>query len=156
MSGHSNNEEERHESTRQGVRPLPARPARWRWRSRPAARAVRAREAVAAPAVGRSNPQSPGFGQTLTDGKRGGVLTVYDHEDFQHLDPGQAYFSLDYEVIYATQRPLYQFKPNSTTDVMPDLASGPADRYQWRQDGDRPHSPGRALQPAGQPRGHLR
>ncbi len=75
---------------------------------------------------GTLKPAITGFGQNLTDGKRGGVLTVYDHEDFQHLDPGQAYFSLDYEVIYATQRPLYQFKPNSTTDVMPDLASGPA------------------------------
>jgi peptide/nickel transport system substrate-binding protein len=71
-------------------------------------------------------PAVTGFGQNLTDGKRGGVLTVYDHEDFQHLDPGQSYFSLDYEVIYATQRPLYQFKPSSATEIMPDLASGPA------------------------------
>ncbi len=71
-------------------------------------------------------PAITGSGQNLTDGKRGGTLTVYDHEDFQHLDPGQSYFSLDYEVIYATSRPLFQFKPDSTTEIMPDLASGPA------------------------------
>ena len=35
--------------------------------------------------------------------KHGGVLTVYDHEDFQHLDPGQTYFGVDYPVVYATQ-----------------------------------------------------
>ena len=56
-----------------------------------------------------------GTGQNLTNGTKGGTLTVYDHEDFQHLDPGQAYFSLDYEVIYATQSTLYFFPPNSST-----------------------------------------
>ncbi len=68
-------------------------------------------------------PAIDGSGQNLTDGKKGGTLTVYDHEDFEHLDPGQTYFSLDYEVVYATQRPLYQFKPNSTTELMPDMAA---------------------------------
>jgi peptide/nickel transport system substrate-binding protein len=67
-------------------------------------------------------PALDGSGQNLTDGKKGGTLTVYDHEDFEHLDPGQTYFSIDYEVIYPTQRPLYQFKPNSTTELMPDMA----------------------------------
>jgi peptide/nickel transport system substrate-binding protein len=68
-------------------------------------------------------PALDGSGQNLTDGKKGGTLTVYDHEDFQNLDPGQTYFSLDYEVVYATQRPLFQFKPNSTTALMPDMAA---------------------------------
>ncbi len=27
--------------------------------------------------------------------------------DFEHLDPGIAYFSVDYAVVFATQRPLY-------------------------------------------------
>jgi len=62
--------------------------------------------------------------QSLTGGKRGGVLTVYDHEDFEHLDPGQSYFSLDYEVIYATQRPLYSYLPNNDVTTVPDLAQG--------------------------------
>jgi peptide/nickel transport system substrate-binding protein len=68
-------------------------------------------------------PALDGSGQNPTNGKKGGTLTVYDHEDFAHLDPGQTYFSIDYEVIYPTQRPLYQFKPNSTTELMPDMAA---------------------------------
>jgi peptide/nickel transport system substrate-binding protein len=57
-------------------------------------------------------------------GKRGGVLNVLQEIDFEHLDPGIAYFSLDYEVVYATQRPLYSNKPNSI-EPLPDMASGP-------------------------------
>jgi peptide/nickel transport system substrate-binding protein len=62
--------------------------------------------------------------QSLTTGKRGGTLTVLDETDFEHLDPGIAYYSLDYEVVFATQRPLYSQKPNSTAPS-PDLAAGP-------------------------------
>src|SRR5947209_3371333 len=68
-------------------------------------------------------PAIDGSNQNLTDGKKGGALTVYDHEDFEHLDPGQTYFSIDYEVVYPTQRALYQFKPSSTTELMPDMAA---------------------------------
>jgi peptide/nickel transport system substrate-binding protein len=69
-------------------------------------------------------PALTGAGENLTNGKKGGTLTVYQHEDFQHLDPGESYFSLDYEIIYPTNRTLYQFLPNSTTTVVPDLAQG--------------------------------
>ena len=62
--------------------------------------------------------------QALTGGKRGGTLQVLDETDFEHLDPGIAYYSLDYEVVFATQRPLYSQKPNST-EPSPDLAAGP-------------------------------
>ena len=34
---------------------------------------------------------------SLTGGKRGGTLSVLNHEDFEHIDPGQSYFSIDYE-----------------------------------------------------------
>jgi peptide/nickel transport system substrate-binding protein len=50
-------------------------------------------------------------------------LDVLDETDFEHLDPGQAYYSLDDEVVYATQRPLYSYRPNSSAQV-PDLAAG--------------------------------
>ncbi|MEA2266713.1 MAG: peptide/nickel transport system substrate-binding protein [Solirubrobacteraceae bacterium] len=58
-------------------------------------------------------------------GKRGGILNVVTNEDASHLDPGLAYFVIDYEFIYATQRPLYSYKPNDQTNPVPDMASGP-------------------------------
>jgi peptide/nickel transport system substrate-binding protein len=61
--------------------------------------------------------------QSLTDGKRGGTLNVLDETEFEHLDPGIAYYSLDYEVVFATQRPLYSNKPNTATEMSPDMAS---------------------------------
>jgi peptide/nickel transport system substrate-binding protein len=60
----------------------------------------------------------------LTGGKRGGTLQVLQEIDFEHLDPGIAYFSVDYAVVFATQRPLYSQKPNST-EPTPDMAEGP-------------------------------
>jgi peptide/nickel transport system substrate-binding protein len=61
--------------------------------------------------------------QNLYGGKRGGTLTVYTGTDFEHLDPGESYFTLDYAVMYATQRPLFTYPPNSSTQVVPDLAT---------------------------------
>jgi peptide/nickel transport system substrate-binding protein len=55
--------------------------------------------------------------------KRGGTLTVYSSEDFEHLDPGESYFTQDYGVDYVTQRPLFAYKPNSSQTVSPDLAT---------------------------------
>ena len=57
--------------------------------------------------------------------KKGGTLKVVSAEGFEHLDPGQAYFQIDYTVVYATQRPLYSFKPTDATNPEPDLADGP-------------------------------
>jgi peptide/nickel transport system substrate-binding protein len=65
--------------------------------------------------------QSP-MTEPLGGGKRGGTLRVLAETDFEHLDPGMAYYSLDYEVVLATQRPLYSQKPNSTQPT-PDIAS---------------------------------
>ena len=63
--------------------------------------------------------------QSLTGGKKGGTLQVLDETDFEHIDPGIAYYSLDYEVVFATQRPLYSNKPNTSTEASPDMAEGP-------------------------------
>jgi peptide/nickel transport system substrate-binding protein len=74
-----------------------------------------------------TNPLSSGgfpspLTEPLTGGKHGGVLNVLDETDFEHLDPGIAYYSLDYTVVFATQRPLYSNKPNTYTEKSPDLA----------------------------------
>ncbi len=70
-----------------------------------------------------------GFTSPLTESdacvKRGGTLNVLDETDYEHLDPGISYYTLDYTVVFATQRPLYSFKPNTTTEATPDMASGP-------------------------------
>ncbi|HXD55429.1 MAG TPA: ABC transporter substrate-binding protein [Solirubrobacteraceae bacterium] len=85
------------------------------------AAASRGTEAAALSSGGYQSPLS----EPLTGGKRGGTLRVLAETDFEHLDPGIAYYSIDYEVIYATQRPLYSFKPNTETEPTPDVASGP-------------------------------
>jgi peptide/nickel transport system substrate-binding protein len=64
--------------------------------------------------------------ESLTGGKRGGTLNVVNHEDFEHIDPGQSYFAIDYEAVYATNRPLYSYKPNNFKEPVPDMAEGPA------------------------------
>jgi peptide/nickel transport system substrate-binding protein len=75
---------------------------------------------------GGLKPLTSAAGESLTGGKKGGTLLAYQHEDFQHLDPGQSYFALDYPLIYATQTPLYVFLPNNAQQTVPLLASGPA------------------------------
>ncbi len=77
-------------------------------------------------ASGSSALSTGGYKSPLTEslsGKRGGTLQVLQETDFEHLDPGIAYFSVDYAVIFATQRPLYSQKPNSTA-ATPDTAEG--------------------------------
>lgn len=74
-----------------------------------------------------ADTSAPLYKSPLTEslaGKRGGVLTVLDESAFEHLDPGIAYYDQDYEVVYATQRPLYSYRPDSDQPV-PDLAAGP-------------------------------
>jgi peptide/nickel transport system substrate-binding protein len=73
----------------------------------------------------KSIPLKPGedpTSQTLT-GKKGGTLTVYSSGDFERLDPGQAYYALDYAAVYATNRMLFAYKPSSIAAVSPDLAT---------------------------------
>src|SRR5665213_1951163 len=62
-------------------------------------------------------------GQVLLGKKKGGVLTAYSAEDFAHLDPGESYFTQDYIVDYATQRPLFSYLPNTADTLSPDLAT---------------------------------
>lgn len=73
-------------------------------------------------------------GSSTTSGtKNGGTLTIVNQGDFQHIDPGAAYYQFDYQVDYATQRPLYSYTPSQTTEPpTPDLASGP---WQISKDG---------------------
>ena len=85
--------------------------------------------AIALAACGSSNDDkssSTGGGaeiKPVSGQKKGGTLQVQSAEGFEHLDPGSSYFQLDYEVVYAAHRPLYSFKPEDPTRVVPDLAT---------------------------------
>ncbi len=70
-------------------------------------------------AKGIQTPQT----EAQSGGKRGGTLTVLNQTDFEQIDPGLAYYNIDYEVVYATQRPLYSYKPNTFSSPSPDMAS---------------------------------
>ncbi|MGH3263469.1 MAG: hypothetical protein ACRDNS_15915, partial [Trebonia sp.] len=68
----------------------------------------------------KSIPLKPGenpVGQQLTGKKKGGTLTELSNGDFEHLDPGEADYALDYLIVQATDRPLFSYPPNSTTTV---------------------------------------
>jgi peptide/nickel transport system substrate-binding protein len=75
-------------------------------------------------------PLKPGespAGQQLYGKTRGGVLTVYQHAEFEHFDPGEVYNVEDYTITSATQRSLYSYLPNNASKLEPDLAAGPAE-----------------------------
>jgi peptide/nickel transport system substrate-binding protein len=110
-----------------------------RWRSAPAAVLIAGLLALILAACGSSNTSSSSgttasvplkagespSGQQLYGKQRGGVLTVYDNEDFENLDPGATYASEDYTIQSATQRPLYSYPPNSANKLQADVAAGP-------------------------------
>ncbi|MEN3279562.1 MAG: peptide/nickel transport system substrate-binding protein, partial [Solirubrobacteraceae bacterium] len=69
--------------------------------------------------------------QETGGGKTGGVLKQLGASDVDYLDPGHTYYTGGYQVAYATQRPLYNFKPDNGKDPVPDLA---ADKPQLSDD----------------------
>jgi len=62
-------------------------------------------------------------GGSVGEGKQGGALTFLAAGDVDYMDPGQTYYSFAYEVAYATNRPLYSFKPDQPDSPVPDLAA---------------------------------
>jgi peptide/nickel transport system substrate-binding protein len=77
-------------------------------------------------ACGGSSSKSKSGGATgkPTAGKQGGDLTVLYAGDVDYLDPGAAYYQYSNNVMYATQRPLYSWKPDDSLKPQPDLAVG--------------------------------
>lgn len=57
--------------------------------------------------------------------QKGGTLNVVSAEGWEHLDPGQSYFQIDYLVVNATQSPLYMFTPVSPKKPVAVSADGP-------------------------------
>jgi peptide/nickel transport system substrate-binding protein len=59
------------------------------------------------------------------EAKKGGDLSVLYAGDVDHIDPGTTYYQYGFLVAYATQRPLYSYKPDDAKNPEPDLAEGP-------------------------------
>ena len=56
--------------------------------------------------------------------KQGGDLAVLYAADVDNIDPGITYYQYGFNVAYATQRPLYSYKPDDAKTPQPDLAEG--------------------------------
>src|SRR3954469_25974658 len=74
-------------------------------------------------AIGACGSDDNSSSSSSSGGQKGGTLTVLNQGDFEHADPGAAYYQFDFMIDYATQRPLYSYKPSETTKT-PDLAAG--------------------------------
>jgi peptide/nickel transport system substrate-binding protein len=55
--------------------------------------------------------------------KPGGKLTVLWSNDVDFIDCGATYYQMGNFICYGTQRPLYSYKPDDATTLVPDLAS---------------------------------
>ncbi len=86
--------------------------------------AVAAVTALALAACGSSSNDNGGVSSGApVKGKKGGTLKVIAQGDFEHIDPGEVYYQFDYLMTYATQRPLYAFKPDQFALTTPDMAA---------------------------------
>src|SRR3954451_20520309 len=63
--------------------------------------------------------------EAIASGQKGGTLTQLGSSDVDYLDPGHSYYTAGFQVIYATNRTLYSFKPDDRVHPVPDLAAGP-------------------------------
>jgi peptide/nickel transport system substrate-binding protein len=88
---------------------------------------------VLALAAGCGGDDDSSSGETTTsnggsqEAKKGGDLSVLYAADVDNIDPGITYYQYGFLVAYATQRPLYSFKPDDAVNPEPDLADGPPD-----------------------------
>ncbi len=55
-------------------------------------------------------------------GRQGGKLTMLWTDDVDYIDPGQSYYQMGVMINQSTQRPLYNYKPDDGTTMVPDLA----------------------------------
>jgi peptide/nickel transport system substrate-binding protein len=71
---------------------------------------------------GSSSDESKTGQGSPQEGKVGGKLTMLWTDDVDNIDPGITYYQMGYLVGYATQRPLYSYKPEDGEHSVPDLA----------------------------------
>ncbi len=59
---------------------------------------------------------------TPAEGKQGGKLTSLWTDDVDNIDPGITYYQMGFQVVQATQKTLYGYKPDDGVNAIPDLA----------------------------------
>src|SRR3954462_5075808 len=74
-----------------------------------------------------SKPTTAGNTSSGSSAKKGGDLKVLYAADVDFMDPRATYYQYGFLVAYATQRPLYSYKPDDAKTPQPDLAEGPPD-----------------------------
>jgi peptide/nickel transport system substrate-binding protein len=75
-----------------------------------------------------NNPKSGPGNQASTPpstAKQGGKLTVLWSSDVDHIDCGQTYYQMGNFICNATQKQLYNYKPDDGVNPVPDLGDGP-------------------------------
>src|SRR6218665_307877 len=81
-------------------------------------------------ACGGSDSNGGSEGGTATnntppkEAKTGGKLTVLWTGDVDHIDCGQTYYQMGNFICNATQKQLYNYKPDDGATMVPDLADG--------------------------------
>jgi len=71
---------------------------------------------------GNSNEKPKTGNPNPTGGKQGGKLTVLWTGDVDHIDCGETYYQMGYFICFNTQKPLYAYKPDDGSKIVPDLA----------------------------------
>ena len=71
---------------------------------------------------GASSDERITTGGAPVEGRQGGKLTMLWTDDVDNIDPGITWYQMGYMVSYATQRPLYSWKPDDGVRPVPDLA----------------------------------
>src|SRR3954467_7934756 len=59
---------------------------------------------------------------TPAEGKQGGKLTELWTDDTDNIDPGITYYQMGFQINAATQKSLYNYKPDDAVNQVPDLA----------------------------------
>src|SRR5919202_990576 len=62
---------------------------------------------------------------TPVKGKQGGKLTVLWSNDVDFIDCGATYYQMGVFICSATQSPLYGYRPQDGTTMVPQLAASP-------------------------------
>ena len=59
---------------------------------------------------------------TPAEGKKGGTITYLWTDDVDNIDPGITYYQMGFQVMMATHKALYGYKPEDAVNAVPDLA----------------------------------